>query len=101
MREFLFPIGENCNGYCCNISKSLQERATEWKTPQFPIPQISTTSEVHACLVFDVKGVGQTINQQFYLEVLTRLREKYPELWQIGDWFQHNENASAHSALRM
>jgi len=46
---------------------------------------------------------GQTVNQQFYLEVLKRLRdsvrEKRPEMWSSGDWFLHHDNATAHTAL--
>ena len=46
---------------------------------------------------------GQTVNQQFYLEVLRGLREnvrrKRPELWRSGDWFLNHDNAPAHTAL--
>jgi len=60
---------------------------------------------------FDVRGIvhrefvppGQTVNQEFYLEVLRRMREnvrrKRPELWRSGDWFLHHDNAPAHTAL--
>ena len=59
----------------------------------------------------DVRGIvhrefvppGQTVNQQFYLEVLRGLREnvrrKRPELCRSGDWFLHHDNAPAHTAL--
>jgi len=46
---------------------------------------------------------GQTVNQQYYLEVLTRLREsvrrKRPGLWP-DKWILHHDNAPAHDALR-
>ena len=46
---------------------------------------------------------GQTVNQEFYLEVLRRLREnvrrKRPELWKSGEWFLHQDNAPAHTAV--
>ena len=46
---------------------------------------------------------GQTVNEQFYLEVLTRLpnivRKKQPEMWSSDDWFLHHDNAPAHTAL--
>jgi len=60
---------------------------------------------------FDVQGIvhrefippGQTVNQEFYLEVLRQFREKvlrkHPELWRLGDWFLHHDNAPAHTAL--
>ena len=42
---------------------------------------------------------GQTVNQEFYLEILRGLREnvqrKSPELWKSGDWFLHDDNAPA------
>jgi len=47
---------------------------------------------------------GQTVNQQFYLEVLKRLctsviKKKRPEMWSSGDCFLHHNNAPAHTAL--
>jgi len=60
---------------------------------------------------FDANGIvhkefvspGQTVNQQFYLKVLKRLRDsvwkKRPEMWSSGDWFLHHDNAPAHTAL--
>jgi len=60
---------------------------------------------------FDIKGLvhfefvpqGQTVNQQFFLEVLKRLRDavrrKSPKLWQSGEWLLHQDNAPAHTAL--
>ena len=45
---------------------------------------------------------GQTLNKQYYIEVLTKFRErvrrKRPELWRNG-WILHQENAPAHNAL--
>jgi hypothetical protein len=44
------------------------------------------------------------VNQQCYLEMLTRLREsvrrKRPELWP-DKWILHHDNAHAHDALRV
>jgi len=60
---------------------------------------------------FDYKGIvhyefiaqGQTVNQQCYLGVLTRLREsvrrKRPGLWP-DNCILHRDNATAHDALR-
>jgi len=45
---------------------------------------------------------GQTVNQQYYTEVLTKLHEcvrrKRLELWRNG-WILHQDNAPAHNAL--
>ena len=46
---------------------------------------------------------GQTINQVYYKEVLTNLRERVrrrrPEMWKNGAWVLHQDNAPAHNAL--
>jgi len=45
---------------------------------------------------------GQTINQPYYKEVLTNLRERVrrrPEMWKNGSWVLHQDNTLAHSAL--
>jgi histone-lysine N-methyltransferase SETMAR len=71
-------------------------------------------SQVKAMLVcfFDHKGIvhyefisqRQTVNQQCYLELLTRLQEcvrrKRHELWP-DKWILHHDNAAAHDALRV
>jgi len=58
----------------------------------------------------DIQGIvmaewvpsSQTVNQQYYIEVLTKLRgsvrRKQPELWRNG-WILHQDNAPAHNAL--
>ncbi|UYV72145.1 hypothetical protein LAZ67_9001957 [Cordylochernes scorpioides] len=60
---------------------------------------------------FDVKGLvhyefvpeGQTINQQYYLDVLRRLREavrqKRPKKWHPKNWLLHHDNALPHTAV--
>jgi len=61
-------------------------------------------------IFFDILGIvipelgpsGQTVNQQYYIEVLTksreRVRRKRPELW-INGWILHQDNAPDHNAL--
>ena len=45
---------------------------------------------------------GQTITKEYYRDVLRRLRDavlrKRPELWSIGNWHLHHDNAPAHSS---
>jgi hypothetical protein len=60
---------------------------------------------------FYVKGIvhhefvpcGQTVNRQFYLEVLKCLREaewgKRPEWWRNKTWMLYHDNAPAHTSL--
>jgi len=59
---------------------------------------------------FDIQGIvmaewvpsGQTVNQQYYIEVLTKLckhvRRKQLELWRKG-WILHQDNMPAHNTL--
>jgi len=45
---------------------------------------------------------GQTVNQVYYKEVLTKLREQVrrrPEMWKNGSWVLHQHNPPAHNAL--
>ena len=56
---------------------------------------------------FDIRGIvhvdwvpeGQTVNQVYYKEVLTNLRERVgkrrPEMWKNGSWVLHQDNAPA------
>jgi transposase len=60
---------------------------------------------------FDIRGIvhhefvleGQTVNAEFYCNVLRRLRKdirrKRPELWRAGNWLLHDDNAPSHRAL--
>jgi len=60
----------------------------------------------HAQRVFDIRGIvhlefapeGQTVNADFYCNVLRHLREG-PELWRVGNWLLHDDNAPSHRAL--
>ena len=61
-------------------------------------------------IFFDCEGVmhyqfaarGQTINEEYYVEVLKRFRDavrrKWPCFWSSGDWLLHHDNAPAHSS---
>jgi len=46
---------------------------------------------------------GRTVNKEYYLEVMRRLREairrKRPELWQNNSWILHHDNAPAYTSL--
>jgi transposase len=60
---------------------------------------------------FDWKGVvhhefvprGETVNKEFYLKVMKRLREavrrKRPEAWTNKTWMLHHDNAPPHTSL--
>jgi hypothetical protein len=46
---------------------------------------------------------GQTVNQVYYKEILTTLRErarrKRPEMWMNVSWILHHDNAASHNAV--
>ena len=60
---------------------------------------------------FDCNGVvhheflpqGRTVNKEYYLEVMRRLREairqKHTELWKKQSWILHHDNAPAHTSM--
>ena len=53
------------------------------------------------CVVhYEFAPRGETINKEYYVEVLKRLRDavrrKRPRFWSSGDWLFHHENAPAH-----
>jgi len=72
--------------------------------------QLRSKTKVMLLAFFDSESIvhheyapdGQTVNKEFYLEVLRRLREsvrrKRPEKWLDGNWILHHDNAPAHTS---
>ena len=72
--------------------------------------QVRSKTKVMLLAFFRSEGIihheyppdGQTINKEFYLEVLRRLREsvrrKRREKWRDGDWIMYHDNAPAHTS---
>ena len=101
--------------WCYGYNPGGGQTLSQWKTPKSPKPKMAWQfqSNVKIMLIsfFDTNGIvhkgfvcpGQTVNQQFYLEVLKRLRDsvrkKRPEMWRRSDCFLHHDNAPAHTAL--
>ena len=60
---------------------------------------------------FDCNGIvhheflpqGRTVNKEYYLEIIRRLREairqKRTELWKNQSWILHHDNAPAHKSI--
>ena len=88
---------------------------SQWKHPESPWPtkarEVRSNAKVMLTGFFDSHGIvhhkyapeGQTINKEYYLQVLRRLREavqrKWPDMWAAKNFFQlHHDNAPAHSA---
>jgi len=72
--------------------------------------QVRSKTKVMLLAFFDSEGIvhhkyaphRQTINKEFYVEVLWRLHEsvhrKWPEKCWDGDWILHHDNAPAHTS---
>lgn len=90
-------------------------QSSEWRRPEEGRPkktrQVKSPMTLLLTVFFDHRGVvypeflpyGQTVNKEYYLEVLRRLRElirrKRPQLWKDQSWILHHENAPPHTAL--
>ena len=86
-----------------------------WKSSQSPRKKKArmSKSKFKAMMIvfFDIRGViyidwvpeGQTVNQVYYKNVLTTLRERVrrrrPDMWKNASWILHHDNAPAHNAL--
>ena len=92
-----------------------KKQSSQWnKRSDEPRPKKARQSRSHVksmlIISFDCEGVahyefaprGQTINKQYYVDVLKRLRDavrrKRPRFWSSGDWLLHHDNAPAHSS---
>ena len=91
-----------------------KQQSSQWKTPTSPTPkkarQVRSKTKVMLLAFYDKEGIvhyeyapsGQTINKEFYVDVLRRLREdirrKRPKLWVSGQWMIHHDGAPAHKS---
>ena len=91
------------------------QQASEWRLPTEPKPkkprQSRSKVKVMLTVFFDCRGVvhseflpeGQTVNKEYYLGVMRRLREqirrKRPDLWKTNSWILHHDNAPSHKAI--
>lgn len=91
------------------------QQSSEYRAKGEPKPKVPRQSrskvKVMLTVFIDYRGVvhkefvptGQTVNKEYYLGVMRRLREsirkKRPELWQNNSWFLHHDNAPSHTAI--
>ncbi len=73
-------------------------------------PRFQSKKKAMLTVFMDYNGVvhheflpdGQTVNKEYYLGVMRRLREairkKRPQLWQNNSWILHHDNAPSHNA---
>jgi len=89
-------------------------QSMHWKSPSSPRQKKArhSKSKFKAMMIIflDIRRIvhvdwvpeGQTVNQVYYKEVLTNLRERVrrrPEIWKNGSWVLHQDNVPAHNAL--
>jgi len=90
-------------------------QSSQWVGQRSPRPKKARMSrsnmKVMLVVFFDWQCVihhefiprGQTVNKEFYVAVLKRLREavrwKRPQLWTNQRWVLHHDNAPAHSSF--
>jgi len=90
-------------------------QSMHWKRPSSPrqkkARQRKSKFKAMMIVFFDIWGIvhmdwvseGQTVNQVYYKEVLTNLRERVRrrrlEIWKNNSWVLHQDNALAHNAL--
>ena len=88
-----------------------------WKSPQSPRKKKARMSKSKfkemMIVFFDIRGViyihwvpeGQTVNEVYYKNVLTTLREcvrrRRPDMWKNASLILHHDNAPAHNALSL
>ena len=89
-------------------------QSSQWKHPESPRPkkaqQVRSNVKVMLTCFFDSCGIvhheyapeGQTINKEYYLQILRCLREavrrKRPDMWTAKNFQLHHDNAPAHFA---
>jgi len=91
------------------------QQSSEWhvsNSPRLKKAKMSK-SKIKSMLIcfFDSQGVvheefmpqGQTVNKQYYCEVLERLRKRVHRVWpEMADtWMMHHDNAPCHNAISM
>ena len=87
-----------------------KQQSLQWKTPSSLRPkkarQVRSNIKSMLIIFFDIRGIahkefvppGQTVNGNFYCEVLRQLRDnagcKWPEMWKNGVWLLHHAHTS-------
>ena len=113
--EFLDNVITGDETWVFQYDPETKRQSLQWKTAGSPRPKKARMSrsrvKVMLIVFFDNKGLvhhefvpqGQTVNQHFYKEVLSRLiariRRSMRDLWENNRWILHHDNAPAHNAL--
>ena len=94
--------------YC--YDPETKRQSSQWKHAGSPRPkkarQSKSTHKILMIPFFDSTGMiymhwvpsGQTVNKEYYVEVLRELRER-PALFKLGLWDFHQDNAPVHNSI--
>jgi histone-lysine N-methyltransferase SETMAR len=93
----------------------MKVQSSQWVSKTSPRPkkacQVHSHIKVMLKVYFDSESVvhyeflpqGRTVNKEYYLEVIQRLREavrkKRPDAWQENRWMLQHDNAPSHSSF--
>ena len=112
--KFISSIITGDETWVYDYDPETKQQLSQWKSPNSPRPKKArqVRSNVKSILFFcDIQGIvrnefvppGQTVNGNFYCEVLKRLRQgirlKRPDKWKKNNWFLHHDNVPAHTPL--
>ena len=113
--DFLKTIITGDETWVYGYDVETKAQSSQWKEPNSPRAKKARMSrsnvEVMLVTFFDWQGLvyfeyvpkGQTVNMEYYLSILKRLRvavsRKRPEMWRDRSWKLHQDNAPAHTAL--
>ena len=111
--EFIKTIVTGDETWVYNYDLETKFQSSQWKHPESPWPkkarEVYNNVKVMLTCFFDSRGImhheyapeGQTINKEYYLQVLRQLREavqrKQPDISAAKNFLLHHDNASAHS----
>jgi len=88
----------------------MAQEVSEGRNDVEDVENVEIKMKTMSTVFFNVRGIimveyvpqNQTVNHQFYIQDLTKLRErirkKRPDLWSRG-WILHHDNAPAHNAI--
>jgi len=113
--NFLKNIVTGDESWCFRYEPTTKRQSAAWKGSNSPTPKKSRLQKSRVktliTVFFDSKGVihkeftpqGQTVNKEYYLEVLKRLLKRIarvrPEYKDPSSWSLLHDNAPAHKAL--
>ena len=92
-QETEFPVE------ACRLSQTQEGQTEQIQTQTLDDPFFDSTGMIYMHWV----PTGQTVNKEYYVEVLRELRKrfhgKWPALLKSGQWFFHQDNAPVYSSI--